>query len=50
VVGVILIASMAEVAGDSWRPEYERAWSAAFEVVAGVMLDGAAAAELDAAA
>jgi hemoglobin-like flavoprotein len=50
VVGAILIASMAEVAGDSWRPEYERAWSAAFEVVAGVMLDGAAAAELDAAA
>jgi hemoglobin-like flavoprotein len=50
VVGGVLIASMAEVAADAWRPEYERAWSAAFEVVAGVMLEGAAAAELDAAA
>ena len=26
--------------------EYERAWTAAFDVVAGAMLDGAAAAEL----
>jgi nitric oxide dioxygenase len=50
VVGAVLIASMAEIAGDAWRPEYERAWSAAFEVVAGAMLDGAAAAELDVAA
>jgi hemoglobin-like flavoprotein len=50
VVGEVLIASMADVAGDVWRPEYERAWAAAFEVVAGVMIEGAAAAELDAAA
>jgi hemoglobin-like flavoprotein len=50
VVGAVLIASMAEIAGDAWRPEYERAWTAAFEVVAGAMLDGAAAAELDVAA
>ena len=28
VVGDVLIASMREVAGDAWRPEYERAWSA----------------------
>ena len=42
VVGGVLIASMAEVAGDAWRPEYERAWAAAFDVVAGAMLDGAA--------
>ena len=46
VVGEVLIASMAEVAGEQWRPEYERAWGAAFEVVAGAMIDGAAAAEL----
>ena len=50
VVGSVLIAAMAEVAGDDWRPEYERAWGAAFEVVASVMIDGAAAAELDLAA
>jgi hemoglobin-like flavoprotein len=50
VVGSVLIASMAEVAGDAWRPEYERAWTSAFEVVAGAMLEGAAAAELPAAA
>ena len=42
VVGAVLIASMAEVAGDAWRPEYEQAWTAAFDVVAGAMLDGAA--------
>jgi methyl-accepting chemotaxis protein len=50
VVGEVLIASMADVAGHAWRPEYERAWGAAFDVVAGVMLEGAAAAELDMAA
>ena len=50
VVGAVLIASMAEVAGDAWRPEYERAWTAAFDVVAGAMLDGAAQAQLDLAA
>jgi hemoglobin-like flavoprotein len=50
VVGEVLIASMAEVAGDAWRPEYEHAWAAAFEVVAGAMLEGAAAAERDIAA
>ena len=50
VVGEILIASMAEVAGGAWRPEYGDAWAAAFAVVAGAMLEGAAAAELPAAA
>lgn len=41
VVGQALIGAMAEIAGDAWRPEYEHAWVAAFEVVAGAMLDGA---------
>ena len=50
VVGEVLIASMAEVAGDAWRPEYERAWAVAYDVVATVMLDGAAEAELEMAA
>jgi hemoglobin-like flavoprotein len=50
VVGQVLIASLAEVAGDAWRPEYERAWAAAFGVVAGAMIEGAASAQLDAAA
>jgi len=44
VVGAVLIASMAEVAGDRWRPEYTRAWSDAVEIIAGAMLDGASAA------
>ena len=44
VVGEVLIASMAEVAGARWRPEYDRAWATALDVVAGAMLDGAAAA------
>jgi hemoglobin-like flavoprotein len=50
VVGTTLIASMASIAGDQWKPEYERAWSAALEVVAGVMLEGAEQAELEAVA
>jgi hemoglobin-like flavoprotein len=50
VVGEVLIASMAQVAGDAWRPEYERAWAAAFDVVAGAMLDGASDSALRAAA
>jgi methyl-accepting chemotaxis protein len=46
VVGQVLIGSMADLAGDAWRPEYDRAWAAAFSLVAGAMLEGAAAAEL----
>jgi methyl-accepting chemotaxis protein len=46
IVGQVLIGSMSEIAGDAWRPEYEHAWAAAFELVAGAMLDGAASAEL----
>jgi hemoglobin-like flavoprotein len=45
VVGEVLIASMAEVAGDAWRPEYAEAWAAAYGVVAGVMAEGAASTE-----
>ena len=41
VVGEVLIASMAEVAGPQWRPEYGRAWADALAVVAGVMVEGA---------
>jgi len=46
VVGEVLIASMAAVAGDAWRPRYERAWAEAYEVIAATMLEGAAATEL----
>jgi len=49
-VAAVLIASMTEIAGPAWLPEYELAWATALHVVAGVMLDGAAAAELDIAA
>jgi methyl-accepting chemotaxis protein len=50
VVGEVLLASMAEIAGDAWLPEYERAWSEAFAVVAAVMIEGAESASLEAAA
>jgi hemoglobin-like flavoprotein len=43
VVKDVLIASMASVAGAAWAPEHSRAWSDALDVVAGVMLEGAAA-------
>jgi hemoglobin-like flavoprotein len=46
IVGQVLIASMADVAGDAWRPEYGQAWATAFDLVAGVMLEGAASASL----
>jgi hemoglobin-like flavoprotein len=41
VVAAVLIAAMAEVAGDAWRAEYEHAWSEALGVIAAVMLEGA---------
>jgi hemoglobin-like flavoprotein len=41
VVGQVLISSMAQVAGDAWTPEYELAWTEAFAIVAGAMLEGA---------
>jgi hemoglobin-like flavoprotein len=50
VVGSVLLESMAAVAGDAWTVEYQRAWAAAFDVVAGTMLQGAREAELAAAA
>jgi len=50
VVGSVLIASMAAIAGDEWKPEYEAAWGGAFEIVASTMIEGAAEAELSAAA
>jgi hemoglobin-like flavoprotein len=50
VVGTVLIASMATVAGDAWTPEFERAWSAAFDVVASTMLEGAEQVALEEAA
>jgi methyl-accepting chemotaxis protein len=50
VVGATLITSLAAIAGDDWKPEYETAWHAAFGIVAATMLEGAAQAELEAAA
>jgi hemoglobin-like flavoprotein len=50
VVGKALLASLAEIAGPAWSAEYERAWDEALGVVAGAMLEGAAAAKLEAAA
>lgn len=41
IVGEALIASMAEIAGEAWTVEYEQAWTEAFVVVSGAMLDGA---------
>ena len=41
IVGEVLIASLAKAAGDAWEPRHERAWTAAFDVVADAMLDAA---------
>ena len=50
VVGATLIASMAALAGDAWKPEYETSWAGAFDIVAGAMIEGAQEAELAAVA
>jgi len=50
VVGSVLIASMADIAGEAWTPHYEQAWSEAFGIVAAAMLEGAESAKLEAAA
>jgi hemoglobin-like flavoprotein len=50
VVGEVLIGAMARVAGPAWKPEHEAAWPKAFGVVAAAMIEGAEAAQLDAAA
>ena len=39
-VAATLIAAMSEVAGDAWRPQYERAWVDALTLVADAMLSG----------
>jgi hemoglobin-like flavoprotein len=50
VVGEALIASLAEVAGEAWRPEHELAWGAALAVIAHEMVSGARDVEVDLAA
>jgi hemoglobin-like flavoprotein len=50
IVGEVLIASMAQIAGAAWTNEYEQAWTGAFAIVAGAMIDGARSVELDVAA
>jgi hemoglobin-like flavoprotein len=40
-VGSSLLATLAEVAGDAWTPELERAWSDAYGAIAGLMRNGA---------
>jgi hemoglobin-like flavoprotein len=49
-VGSILVAAMASIAGDAWTQEYELAWSDAYELVAATMLEGAGQALRDDAA
>ncbi len=44
-VGQVLLASMAELAGDAWSADLADAWSDAYGVVASTMLDGAGAAQ-----
>ena len=50
VVGEVLLASLAEIAGPAWTDEYEQAWGEALTIVAGAMLEGAESAKLEAAA
>ncbi|GAM26224.1 hypothetical protein SAMD00019534_093990 [Acytostelium subglobosum LB1] len=49
VVGQVLLASMAAIAGDAWKAEYTNAWADAYNVVASTMIAGAAEARAAAA-
>ncbi len=40
-VGDALLATLAEVAGEAWTPQVEKAWTDAYGAIAGLMLDGA---------
>jgi methyl-accepting chemotaxis protein len=46
VVAEVLLASMAEIAGEAWTPEIARSWTGALELVATAMLEGAEEAEV----
>ncbi len=41
-VGEVLLAAMAEIAGDLWNGSIEAAWAEAYGIVADTMLEGAA--------
>jgi nitric oxide dioxygenase len=47
IAGECLIAAMADVAGDAWKPEYETAWAAGWSLIAGAMIEGAEEATAD---
>jgi hemoglobin-like flavoprotein len=50
VVGTVLFASMAAIAGAAWTAEYVAAWAEALEIVAATMLEGAESVALESAA
>jgi hemoglobin-like flavoprotein len=45
VVAEVMLASMAEIAGEVWTPEIAAAWAGALDLVAMAMLEGAEEAE-----
>jgi hemoglobin-like flavoprotein len=48
-VGECLLAAMAGASGEQWTPEVEAGWTAAYQAVAGLMIQGAHAALAEAA-
>ena len=47
-VGECLLATLAEIAGDAWTPELAAQWTEAYGAIAGLMQEGARAAEREA--
>lgn len=41
-VGISLLATLEEIAGDEWTPQVEKAWTDAYGAISGLMLEGAA--------
>jgi hemoglobin-like flavoprotein len=50
IVGEVLLASLAEIAGEAWTDELEAEWAGAYGVVAGLMIEGADSVSVAAAA
>jgi hemoglobin-like flavoprotein len=48
IVADVMLASMAEIAGDAWTPDVETAWAGALGLVATAMLEGVAEAQAEA--
>lgn len=41
IVGTVLLETFGDLLGERWTPDYHQAWAEAYQVISGIMLDGA---------